>query len=160
MAHRPSASYRFSASARQKFPCWSSARHSARFDTPEPVDRRSPLRRTGRAPCSAKLPPVSAFESHAGFRPVCRAPRRLRKKSAAPWPSESRVEKDDSVPCRAARLPSRKMLHDVPHRRSEEHTSELQSRPHLVCRLLLEKKKKQRHRHPSRQKTNNNHERS
>src|SRR3989442_6190117 len=28
--------------------------------------------------------------------------------------------------------------------RSEEHTSELQSRPHLVCRLLLEKKK-----HPS-----------
>src|SRR5439155_7238318 len=35
-----------------------------------------------------------------------------------------------------------------PHRigaipRSEEHTSELQSRGHLVCRLLLEKKKKQ-----------------
>src|SRR5436305_7239415 len=27
--------------------------------------------------------------------------------------------------------------------RSEEHTSELQSRPHLVCRLLLEKKKHQ-----------------
>src|SRR3712207_6945488 len=26
--------------------------------------------------------------------------------------------------------------------RSEEHTSELQSRPYLVCRLLLEKKKK------------------
>src|SRR5690554_7375976 len=26
------------------------------------------------------------------------------------------------------------------HVRSEEHTSELQSRPHLVCRLLLEKK--------------------
>src|SRR3989442_3450424 len=29
--------------------------------------------------------------------------------------------------------------------RSEEHTSELQSRPHLVCRLLLEKKKKNSH---------------
>src|SRR3989449_4897565 len=28
------------------------------------------------------------------------------------------------------------------HRRSEEHTSELQSRLHLVCRLLLEKKNK------------------
>src|SRR3989442_6406067 len=27
-------------------------------------------------------------------------------------------------------------------KRSEEHTSELQSRPHLVCRLLLEKKKR------------------
>src|SRR5690625_5969498 len=31
--------------------------------------------------------------------------------------------------------------------RSEEHTSELQSRGHLVCRLLLEKKKKQILRH-------------
>src|SRR2546422_5587583 len=32
--------------------------------------------------------------------------------------------------------------------RSEEHTSELQSRLHLVCRLLLEKKKKTKeHRH-------------
>src|SRR3989442_11120429 len=34
-------------------------------------------------------------------------------------------------------------LHDGPDlefERSEEHTSELQSRPHLVCRLLLEKK--------------------
>src|SRR2546429_4423789 len=30
--------------------------------------------------------------------------------------------------------------------RSEEHTSELQSRLHLVCRLLLEKKKKNRQR--------------
>src|SRR5687768_18173719 len=30
---------------------------------------------------------------------------------------------------------------DVPMFRSEEHTSELQSRLHLVCRLLLEKKK-------------------
>src|SRR3989449_7400880 len=32
----------------------------------------------------------------------------------------------------------------LPRRRSEEHTSELQSRLHLVCRLLLEKKKNQR----------------
>src|SRR5690554_7300092 len=31
--------------------------------------------------------------------------------------------------------------------RSEEHTSELQSRPHLVCRLLLEKKKHKRNSH-------------
>src|SRR2546422_3177775 len=34
--------------------------------------------------------------------------------------------------------------------RSEEHTSELQSRLHLVCRLLLEKKKKQNVRKPTR----------
>src|SRR3712207_7460950 len=31
---------------------------------------------------------------------------------------------------------------DADHLRSEEHTSELQSRQYLVCRLLLEKKKK------------------
>src|SRR3712207_8546461 len=31
--------------------------------------------------------------------------------------------------------------------RSEEHTSELQSRQYLVCRLLLEKKKKPKHSH-------------
>src|SRR5947208_11041394 len=31
------------------------------------------------------------------------------------------------------------------HNRSEEHTSELQSPDHLVCRLLLEKKKKHKH---------------
>src|SRR6266498_5999245 len=36
--------------------------------------------------------------------------------------------------------------------RSEEHTSELQSRPHLVCRLLLEKKKKPTNTNPAKQK--------
>src|SRR5687768_17982033 len=40
-------------------------------------------------------------------------------------------------------------IHDArprcdPQSRSEEHTSELQSRLHLVCRLLLEKKKKKK----------------
>src|ERR1035438_6369708 len=32
-------------------------------------------------------------------------------------------------------------FHSLPRQRSEEHTSELQSLRHLVCRLLLEKKK-------------------
>src|SRR2546421_8354873 len=50
-------------------------------------------------------------------------------------------------------LVTKNMLKDVPNgavivdvamdQRSEEHTSELQSRSDLVCRLLLEKKKKQ-----------------
>src|SRR5436305_11922314 len=39
-------------------------------------------------------------------------------------------------------------------RRSEEHTSELQSRPHLVCRLLLEKKKQLHSIHSSLYRTN------
>src|SRR5688572_31084903 len=38
-------------------------------------------------------------------------------------------------------------------RRSEEHTSELQSQSNLVCRLLLEKKKKQKNTNTSRKKT-------
>src|SRR5690554_7153325 len=36
------------------------------------------------------------------------------------------------------------VIKDNLNQRSEEHTSELQSRPHLVCRLLLEKKKKEK----------------
>src|SRR3712207_7804844 len=36
-------------------------------------------------------------------------------------------------------------INDALDQRSEEHTSELQSRQYLVCRLLLEKKKKNKH---------------
>src|SRR3712207_7211088 len=39
-------------------------------------------------------------------------------------------------------------------RRSEEHTSELQSRQYLVCRLLLEKKKNKNRNHDKQQNTN------
>src|SRR2546421_11300274 len=39
---------------------------------------------------------------------------------------------------------SHPVVHPMPKGRSEEHTSELQSRSDLVCRLLLEKKKKRR----------------
>src|SRR6267154_4736875 len=47
------------------------------------------------------------------------------------------------LPARVARLsePAQQPRHPVRRRRSEEHTSELQSPVHLVCRLLLEKKK-------------------
>src|SRR5258707_9611598 len=38
----------------------------------------------------------------------------------------------------------------IAFQRSEEHTSELQSRQYLVCRLLLEKKKKNKHVHITR----------
>src|SRR5438045_8302675 len=39
------------------------------------------------------------------------------------------------------KIPEAKSTADVDRMRSEEHTSELQSLRHLVCRLLLEKKK-------------------
>src|SRR4249920_3987362 len=45
-------------------------------------------------------------------------------------------------PCGAGASAARRGCGRPARRRSEEHTSELQSRPHLVCRLLLEKKKK------------------
>src|SRR2546430_3306550 len=44
----------------------------------------------------------------------------------------------------------------VADRRSEEHTSELQSQSNLVCRLLLEKKKKTIHTNFSQTSTNEN----
>src|SRR2546429_2076104 len=53
---------------------------------------------------------------------------------AAP-PDRSASERSPGGPIRVPRACGLKVL------RSEEHTSELQSRLHLVCRLLLEKKK-------------------
>src|SRR5258708_27892113 len=45
----------------------------------------------------------------------------------------------------AAELSAKGSIHAIPcDVRSEEHTSELQSPDHLVCRLLLEKKKKKK----------------
>src|SRR5687768_18201817 len=52
--------------------------------------------------------------------------------TTAPAPSPSRKEM----------VRSRLSMTSDSFSRSEEHTSELQSRLHLVCRLLLEKKKK------------------
>src|SRR5690554_7289178 len=50
-------------------------------------------------------------------------------------PPQSKETKEDIPGVNDARRVAEKLG------RSEEHTSELQSRPHLVCRLLLEKKK-------------------
>src|SRR2546422_6155971 len=49
-----------------------------------------------------------------------------------------------SAPRRAPRPLRRRCRARTRAARSEEHTSELQSRLHLVCRLLLEKKKKKK----------------
>src|SRR5437899_13068931 len=58
---------------------------------------------------------------------------------------------DDGHRARSARLPGRRRVAGGrgarDPRRSEEHTSELQSLRHLVCRLLLEKKKKKKENH-------------
>src|SRR2546422_1604840 len=74
----------------------------------------------------------SAFPSAGGkLRP------RLRGTPAGRVPAAGRAAHRAAVPAvRAARLGAVARM-----ARSEEHTSELQSRLHLVCRLLLEKKK-------------------
>src|SRR5687768_18219715 len=49
-----------------------------------------------------------------------------------------------TAPRAGARRGRTRDIRGSPRGRSEEHTSELQSRLHLVCRLLLEKKKKKK----------------
>src|SRR5688572_32471472 len=86
-----------------------------------------------RPPRSTLFPYTTLFRSGAGLRPD----RRLAFRMAA---SDHRI-----AGARALRE-SAPQGSDVRRRargRSEEHTSELQSQSNLVCRLLLEKKKKQ-----------------
>src|SRR5690625_2348701 len=59
--------------------------------------------------------------------------------AAGALPAPSRAAAPPAAPVAASVKPARREK-----RRSEEHTSELQSRGHLVCRLLLEKKKRER----------------
>src|SRR5437870_8807133 len=78
-----------------------------------------------RPPTSTLFPYTTLFRSRS-IRP-CRRPRRSPGGSSR---SRRRWSAGRAAPPRGRA------------RRSEEHTSELQSRGHLVCRLLLEKKKK------------------
>src|SRR5436853_3522401 len=57
-----------------------------------------------------------------------------------------------SSPCQASPRIDPGKSSRGPARRSEEHTSELQSLRHLVCRLLLEKKKKKKQKQQHKQK--------
>src|SRR2546430_12319969 len=62
--------------------------------------------------------------------------------SSSRWWLSPSSRRHRSAPRRAFRAGS------TPRRRSEEHTSELQSQTNLVCRLLLEKKKLKHVEHP------------
>src|SRR2546422_5937503 len=63
--------------------------------------------------------------------------------------SSDSTARDEASGCRIRSFTSSPQRRTHLTMRSEEHTSELQSRLHLVCRLLLEKKKKTRQRtHP------------
>src|SRR5207253_10392776 len=83
-----------------------------------------------------RSPAPSRTRSHARRRTFAR-PRQTRVRPPAPAPRApgSRLRAGR----RSRGFPPRTVA--LLPRRSEEHTSELQSRGHLVCRLLLEKKK-------------------
>src|SRR2546428_4960142 len=82
--------------------------------------------------------------------PICR-PRaepaggpRGRGRARRPGPAAARSGRPPAPAAPPARAPPRRPARRAHRGRSEEHTSELQSRSDLVCRLLLEKKKKYR----------------
>src|SRR2546429_7024851 len=79
-----------------------------------------------RPPRSTLFPYTTLFRS---LRPCWPHPQHARR------PDHSQRARHDHPRPNPRRTPRRQRL------RSEEHTSELQSRLHLVCRLLLEKKK-------------------
>src|SRR2546422_3238402 len=94
-----------------------------------------------RPPRSTLFPYTTLFRSRAdagGAVPGVHGARRPQSRDPGRGPARAVARK---LPRRPRGLPA-----DVPagvvRHRSEEHTSELQSRLHLVCRLLLEKKKK------------------
>src|SRR5690349_24084331 len=79
-----------------------------------------------RPPISTLFPYTTLFRSTCGN--SSRRSGSTQKRGSAPYSS------------RASSRPSLSALSQPRSRRSEEHTSELQSRRELVCRLLLEKK--------------------
>src|SRR5205823_13748115 len=82
--------------------------------------------------------PISAWVP-ARLRPGCRGTPRGIHRSTTP-----RREQRPAWECRRTIVPRIGLpVRQWDSRRSEEHTSELQSLAYLVCRLLLEKKKKQ-----------------
>src|SRR2546430_7673859 len=96
--------------------------------------------------CPKDLSPVFFFFYESA------APQDLHSSPTPPFPDlAARVAEPPRGAARARRrLPARPDRHGLAHQplalllddRSEEHTSELQSQSNLVCRLLLEKKKK------------------
>src|SRR2546422_3452863 len=82
-----------------------------------------------RPPRSTLFPYTTLFRSRVEFEAVRPCPLAAHVPQEDPRTSEARPS-GAAVPVRVVR--------------SEEHTSELQSRLHLVCRLLLEKKKKKK----------------
>src|SRR5262245_64984550 len=95
-------------------------------------------------PCSPLFPYTTLFRSHrtrplAGARANSRRP--PDRKNSRPPARRKPLSRSPSRGSKGA-AKAHSTAPPSPRTRSEEHTSELQSLRHLVCRLLLEKKKK------------------
>src|SRR5258708_24813743 len=88
-----------------------------------------------RPPRSTLFPYTTLFRSRIVFSKPFLAESRLRTRRAVAGGIRDRSMKSEALKIGAPNRKSRARI------RSEEHTSELQSPDHLVCRLLLEKKK-------------------
>src|SRR2546429_6327913 len=87
-----------------------------------------------RPPRSTLFPYTTLFRSKHGH-----SERGTHRRRESP---SHRTESANAGDARHAAFAAQNACRQVRIERSEEHTSELQSRLHLVCRLLLEKKKK------------------
>src|SRR3712207_7108869 len=94
-----------------------------------------------RPPRSTLFPYTTLFRSRERERdqPVEREAQRRRRRRQPRAQQQRRADRQDEE--RVAQLGERPAGRRHERGRSEEHTSELQSRQYLVCRLLLEKKK-------------------
>src|SRR5258707_1444977 len=98
-----------------------------------------------RPPRSTLFPYTTLFRSHPPLPgpalPGLRGPAERRDPGQAAEGARRRGEADQRLRQHALHDPDWHVDGDVDQLRSEEHTSELQSRQYLVCRLLLAKKK-------------------
>src|SRR5690625_5326463 len=87
-----------------------------------------------RSPCRSTVQPTRRPAGMVTWRKcsTCSAPESSSRSAAEELPSADEPDDEPAVPADESAGPAQE--------RSEEHTSELQSRGHLVCRLLLEKK--------------------
>src|SRR2546427_9070745 len=93
-----------------------------------------------RPPRSTLFPYTTLFRSPRGTR--ARAASACRARSAWAAVRTCAASPRDARAAQSSRASVTPLIADTTTTRSEEHTSELQSQSNLVCRLLLEKKKK------------------
>src|SRR3712207_7074399 len=84
-----------------------------------------------------RRPPRSTLFPYTTALPISRAATMFATTGRVRW----RPRDDGASAARQHSGPPQRLQRDGERTRSEEHTSELQSRQYLVCRLLLEKKK-------------------